>query len=227
MINTHLALLQLGDTFFPSGMFTQSHGLESFVAAGLRGEASLEPLLQSYLLHQAAPAEALAARWVARAAIACDVALVQAIDERLLATKFAPEARSAAQRCGGRMLLLGCDLFDHPLLRAYSQQVAAGQAPGQQAVAMALLGVAAGLDEEAIVAVELHTFTVSLISAAVRLGALDHIGGQRLLLRARPVMMQAAAIGATIPWQELGGFAPQIELMQFRHRYDDWHMFVS
>ncbi|MBC8076239.1 MAG: urease accessory protein, partial [Chloroflexales bacterium] len=31
-----LAALRLADSFFPSGMFTQSHGLEQFVAAGAR-----------------------------------------------------------------------------------------------------------------------------------------------------------------------------------------------
>jgi hypothetical protein len=64
-------------------MFTQSHGLESFVAAGTAGAAQIEPLLHGYLLHIAAPGDALAARWVARAAQAGDLDLVAQIDERL------------------------------------------------------------------------------------------------------------------------------------------------
>src|SRR3954468_17804442 len=56
---TLLATLQLADSFFPTGMFTQSHGLESFVAAGVTSAAQLEPLLHSYLLHIAASGDAL------------------------------------------------------------------------------------------------------------------------------------------------------------------------
>ncbi len=222
-----LAALQLADSFFPSGMFTQSHGLERFVERGLTGEAALEPLLHSYLLDAAAPGEALAARWAARAARAGDLALLTAVDERLEATRLSPEGRLASRRCGGRVLALAAELFGGALVPAYERRVAAGQAPGHQAVALALAAAAAGVDEETAVLVELHSYAVSLISAAVRLGAIDHIAAQRLLLRARPVLAAASAAGAERPWQEIGGFAPQIELMQLQHHYADAHMFVS
>src|SRR6266508_4222702 len=94
-----LAALQLADSFFPSGMYTQSHGLESFVAAGATGAARLEPLLHSYILHAAAPGDALAARWAARAAAARDLDLVAAVDARLEATKLSAEGRVASRRC--------------------------------------------------------------------------------------------------------------------------------
>jgi urease accessory protein len=221
------ATLQLADSFFPTGMFTQSHGLESFVAAGTAGAAQIEPLLHSYLLHIAAPGDALAARWVARAAHAGDLDLVAQIDERLEASKLAPEGRLISRRCGGRVLLLGADIFGGGLPREYAARVRAGSAHGHQAVALALLAVAAELDEAAAVAIELHSFTVSLISAAVRLGALDHAAAQRILLRARPVLAEAASFGETMDWHDIGGFAPWIEQMQFQHTYIDLHMFVS
>jgi urease accessory protein len=222
---TLLATLQLADSFFPTGMFTQSHGLESFVAAGVTSAAQLEPLLHSYLLHIAASGDALAARWVARAA--GDLDLVAQIDERLEATKLSSEGRLVSRRCGGRVLLLGADVFGGAGLREYAARVAAGHAHGHQAVALALVAAAAGLEEGASVAVELHSFAVSLVGAAVRLGAIDHTAAQRLLLRARPIMATAADAGAQMDWRDIGGFAPQIELMQFQHAYAQMHMFVS
>jgi urease accessory protein len=225
--STLLAALQLADSFFPSGLFTQSHGLESFAAAGMNGMEQFEPLLHTYLLQVAAPGDALAARWVVRAAKGHDLGLVVAIDARLESTKLAQEGRRASRRCGGRVLLLGADLFQSAALHAYAARVANGQAPGHQAVALALAAAATGLDEETAALVELHTFAVGLISAALRLGMIDHIAGQRLLLRAQPVLVEAAAIGRTLHWRDLGGFAPQIEIMQFRHAYADVHMFVS
>ncbi|HEU5104141.1 MAG TPA: urease accessory UreF family protein [Roseiflexaceae bacterium] len=221
------ATLQLADSFFPTGMFTQSHGLEGFVAAGAADPAQIEALLHGYLLHVAAPGDALAARWVARAAQAGDLDLVAQIDDRLEATKLAPEGRVVSRRCGGRMLLLGADMFGGGLPGQYAARVGAGQARGHQAVALALLAAASGLDERAVVAIELHSFAVSIISAAVRLGALDHSLAQRLLLRAQPVLAEAASLGETLDWREIGGFAPWIELMQFQHAYADLHMFVS
>ena len=222
-----LAAMQLADSFFPSGMYTQSHGLERFIAAGLAGEADLEPLLHAYLRNVAGPGEALAARWVARAAAAGDLDLVTAVDARLEATKLAPEGRLASRRCGGRVAALGAELFGGPVLSAYTQRVEAGRTPGHQAVALALAAVACGLDEATAVLIELHSFAISLVSAAVRLGAIDHIAGQRQLARIRPTMALAAESGKHADWREIGGFAPQIEIMQFQHRYDDMHLFVS
>jgi urease accessory protein len=222
-----LAALQLADSFFPSGLFTQSHGLEGYAGAGLAGADQLEPLLHTYLLHLAAPGDALAARWVVRAVAAGDLALVAAIDARVEATKLAQESRRASRRCGRHVLLLGADLFESAALRDYAAQVAAGHAPGHQAVALALLAAAAGLDEDTTALVELHTLAVSLVSAALRLGLIDHVGGQRLLMHAQPVMRAAAAEGRGLHWRDMGGFAPEIELMQFRHAHAEMHMFVS
>lgn len=208
-------------------MFTQSHGLEAFVGAGVAGEQQLEPLLHTYIRHVAGPADALAARWVVRAALANDLDLVAAIDERLEATKLSQESRLASRRCGGRLLLLGCDVFGGELLGCYADRVAAGQAHGHQAVALALIAATSGLDEHAAILVELHSFAVSLVSAAVRLGALDHAAAQRLLLRAAPIMANVAEQHADADWQEIGGFAPWVDVMQFRHQHAQMHMFVS
>lgn len=222
-----LAALQLADSFFPTGMYTQSHGLESFVSAGCVGAERIEPLLRACLLHAAGPSDALAARWVVRAAAAGDHDLVAAIDSRLEATKLAAEVRLASRRCGGRLLILGADTFGGAALAEHGRRVATGDAPGHQAVALALIAAAAGLGEDAAVLVELHGFAVSLLGAAVRLGALDHAAAQKLLLRAHPAMTEASARHAGLSWRDIGGFAPEIDVMQFRHRYADMHMFVS
>jgi urease accessory protein len=222
-----LAALQLGDSFFPSGMFTQSHGLEQFVAEGLRDPAELELLLHSYLLDQAAWSDALAARWAVRAAVEADLELLQTIDRRLTAFKLAPEARAASLRCGRQMLRLGVALSDKEALATYAAQLPADAAIGNQAIALALLGWAAGLDEEAAVTVELHGLATSLVSAAVRLGACDHITAQRLIWQTRPSIAAAVALSRDLHWRDMGGFAPRIEQMQCRHAYAEMHMFVS
>jgi urease accessory protein len=218
-----LPALQLADSFFPTGMFTQSHGLERYVELGVRGEAAIAALVESYILHAAGPAEALAARWACRAAQQPDLALVEQIDRRLDASKLAQEPREASRRCGGRILLLGAELFPDGIATQYLQQ----HAPGHQAIALALIAADSGLDEEAATLVELHSYTVSLVSAAVRLGAIDHITAQKILVRMQPIMLQAATLGHERNWQQIGSFAPEIDLMQMQHQYALAHMFVS
>ncbi len=78
----------------------------------MAGAEQIEPLLHSYLLRVAAPGDALAARWAVRAMADGDWDLVAAIDARLEATKLTQEGRVASRRCGGRILLLGAELFE-------------------------------------------------------------------------------------------------------------------
>lgn len=54
-----LAALQLADSFFPSGLYTQSHNLESFVMSGAVSAEQIARLLTSYLRHTAGPGDAL------------------------------------------------------------------------------------------------------------------------------------------------------------------------
>ncbi len=222
-----LGALQLADSFFPSGMFTQSHGLESFVEAGLCGDASLEPLLHSYLRASFGPCEAVAARWPARAGASGDVALVAQVDMRLEAAKLSAEGRVVSRRCGKSVLMLSSQVLDSPLLPNYASLVQRGEAPGHQAVALALAGVAADLDEDTVAMVELHTCAVSLLGAALRLGVTDHIAVQRLLRRAAPLIAEVAAQGRDYDWRDLGGYAPQIDILQMRHARSDSRLFVS
>jgi urease accessory protein len=112
-------------------------------------------------------------------------------------------------------------------LTGYGALVRSGEAPGHQAVALALAGVAAGFDEETAVLVELHTCAVSLLGAALRLGATDHITAQRLLRGAAPVLAEVATAGKDLHWRELGGYAPQIDILQMRHAYSESRLFVS
>jgi urease accessory protein UreF len=125
------------------------------------------------------------------------------------------------------MVRLGTTLSDAELLHAYAARLPADTAIGNQAIALALIGWAAGLDEEAAVTVELHGLAVSLVSAAVRLGACDHITAQRLIWQARPIIAEAVALSRDLHWRDMGGFAPLIEQMQCRHAYAEMHMFVS
>ncbi len=225
-MDTHalFTALQLGDSFFPSGMFTQSHGLERFIERGAHGASQLGPLLASYLL-AAGQTEGLAARLTCRAARAADLDAIAAIDARLEATKLASEPRAASKRCGGRILLLGADVFGGEVLRTYAARTAERRVPGHQTVALALCAAACGLDEDAAVAVELHGLATSIVSAAIRLGALDHIAGQRLLLGARSAIAEAARAGGVVA--DIGFAAPEIELMQLQHPGGQSHLFVS
>ncbi len=62
-----LNALQLSDTFFPTGLYTLSHGLEAFVQAGLASKGNVEVLLRDYLENVLGPADGVAVSHAHRA----------------------------------------------------------------------------------------------------------------------------------------------------------------
>src|SRR5260370_42658697 len=98
-----LAALQLADSLFPSGAFTQSHGLEALAADGLvpNGEA-LAAVIEMSLRERLATADLPALLAAHRAAGAFAHAEVCEGDHLLTATKPPREDRGASARAGRR-----------------------------------------------------------------------------------------------------------------------------
>src|ERR1700738_425820 len=133
-----LAALQLGDSAFPSGAFTQSYGLEALVAEGaVTCAADVEAVLADHIRHRLARADLPSLLAAHRAAVVGDVELVARIDRALTAVKMTREERQACTRSGTTLLAEAARLAPHPMLAACRPSNAAG--------AFALAGHATGL----------------------------------------------------------------------------------
>jgi len=131
-----LAALQLGDSLFPSGAFTQSSGLETLVADGeVTAAADLRALLRTHLVHRLARADLPVLLAVHDAAAAGDLDTVLEADRLLAAVKLAREERTASARTGRRIAAEAARLAPTPVLTRFVEAVAAGRCIGCAAVA--------------------------------------------------------------------------------------------
>ena len=123
-----LAALQLGDSLFPSGGFTLSHGLETLAERRLvHDAATLQEWIASSVRWQVGPTDAVAAAaaWAAND----DLDLMAQIDRRLLVTKLAREPRQASERTG-RQTLSTLTAVAGGTLAQYRREVLGGRTPG-------------------------------------------------------------------------------------------------
>jgi urease accessory protein len=223
-----LGTLQLGDTFFPSGLYTLSHGLESFVQSGLVDSVeALEEVVEDYLIGVCGPGDAVATAEATRAAAADDVATLVLIDQHLHATKLAAEAAVSSCRTGRRLIDLASRLSDQPTVAAYRELIEAGQSPGTYPVSLGVLAAAWGLAPEEAAAAELYSFVTGLLGAALRVLRIDHAQVQALLVRLRPLVAATAAEAARMSYEDLAPCAPQIDIMQMRHAHASIRLFAS
>lgn len=226
-LSAFLSSLQVTDSFFPSGLFTLSHGIESFAQAGLLTPQSLASIVADLIRSSVGPSDAAGLAIAMRAAADSDLSTVARVDQRLTAIKITREPRETSIRLGRQLLALSRDVFESVLARDYLALVESRGAPGNQAVALALLKETLGIPVEAAVAGELYSFAASCVGAAVRMSEIDHRNAQRILLLLQPSIEAATADALTRGLGEVGGSAPFVELMSMRHEEAELRLFSS
>jgi len=222
-----LSALQFSDSFFPTGLYTLSHGFEAFVQAGLASKSDVEALLRDYLENVLGPADGVALTHAHRAVEAQDLARLLEIDRRLSALKLVREAREASRRVGKRILTTAIALVPERLLADYRAAVEAGAGPGNAAVALGSAAAALRIPRREALLIELYTFATSLLGAAMRLVRLDHEEAQVILGRVKPLMLRVAEENMDRSLSEMRAFAPLIDIMAMGHERASVRLFIS
>lgn len=222
-----LNALQLSDTFFPTGLYTLSHGLEAFVQAGLVSKAEVEMLLRDYLENVLGPADGVALSHAHRATERRDLGRLTEIDRRLFAMKLVREARESSRRVGKRILTTAIKLSPDSLLKDYWVAVDAGVCPGNSAVALGAVAATLRIARREAMLIELYTFTTSVLGAAMRLIRLDHEEAQLILARLKHLMVRVVQENIDKALQEMRAFAPLIDIMGAVHERAPTRLFIS
>lgn len=222
-----LSSLQLADSFFPGGLYTLSHGLETFVQEALVKPETLADLLCDYLHYSLGPADGIALACAHQAHEEGLLTLATQADYRLSAVKLPREARESSVRVGRQLLLINNQVFQDPILREYQQLVERGEALANHAIVLGLTLAALSVSREHAVAGELYTFTAHAIAAAVRMVVIDHRVAQSILHQLKPVIAEVARETCARGLADIGGCAPLIDSMTMRHEQAEIRLFMS
>jgi urease accessory protein len=219
-----LTALQHGDSFFPSGTIPFSWGLETLAAEGaLDSAADVRRFVEGQLTSRWATCDRPALVAAYRAVDALDE--VANVDNKLDTLALSREMREGGRRAGGALLDVHNSLGT-PRANAYRDMVRAGEAPGQLAAMQGLVWRGVGLSEEAACAVSAHVACVGFVGAAIRLGLIGHIDGQKILSKIRPVICQLLA-EPLLPFDMVSTYVPAAEIAMMRHETSRVRMFAN
>ena len=219
-----LAVLQFGDSFFPSGAVSFSWGLEGLSDNGAVTDADA---VRAFVIGQ------LRARWaefdrpVVVAAYGARMTLddVATIDHQVEVQTPCAELRSGSRRMGEAMLSVFARLGIDDAT-AYRGLVKQGVALGHLPVMQGYLWGRAGLSERDAVALSAHTFATGLLGAGIRLGCLGYIDAQQILIGAREEAASLAALPVP-PLGELSSFAIEAEIAVMQHANNSLRVFAN
>lgn len=217
--------LQLCDSAFPSGAFSQSFGLETAVLErGVADAAAVRTWIAGYLEHGLATLDA-------RAMVLClrEIAGIAELDAMMGAMVFARDVRAANRRLARATLdaFAAMGIADGGIT-AYRDAIAAGAAGGQHALACALGYRAIGATAEDAACAYLSAAAAALAAVAARavpLGQRD-VGALLWSLR-EPIADFARNACAAASLQDLTSSALLCEIDALRHDALDARLFAS
>ena len=223
-----LPLAQLCDSALPTGAFSHSLGLETYVTEGtVSDETSFVAWMRTLLATQLTYSEGLGLRLAWAAAQADDEEGLARLDRLLVVQAVPAQVRRAGSTMGRRMLTIAVGCAGGPWLARYGALVRQGRCQGHPAIVLALVGHDLGAPVGAVVAAYLQSTVTSLTQNAVRAVPLGQDAGQRAVAAVRADVMRAVDVVARTDPAELGAACPGIEIAQMRHERQRARMFMS
>jgi urease accessory protein len=224
-----ISMLQLSDSFFPTGMYATSNGLEAlFYNKRIKKANELRDLIQIYLEHQIGPADCTALGNSYEYTEKSDLPKVLEVDQTIFSMKLVKEIRDASSRAGTQLLkCLTFFITNSKLLNVYLEAINKGQASGIYPVALAIASKTFNIPKNKAGLMLLYSFSVSVVGAALRLGLLQHFEGQRIIHELKPTILEVVKNNIDRPLESMWQFAPGIDIIQIVHERMSSKMFIT
>ncbi|MEW6247880.1 MAG: urease accessory UreF family protein [Nitrospirota bacterium] len=175
--------LRFIDSFFPSGGYAFSSGLEAAVQGGaVRNVDDLSRYVKDLFRGGIRRREAVAVAVAHQAVATGRLEAALKVDRELDAMKIGRESRMASRQMGRQVIRVAADQFrEHRLLEEFRTAIEEDRTPGHLPVSIGLALAACGWTRTDTIAAYLYQTAVGFVSAAMKLLPVGQREGQRLL----------------------------------------------
>lgn len=216
-------LMQLADSFFPSGMFGLSGGLESFVKAGrIKNGRDVLRFVRQQMKFQVLPCDCAVLAAVMKAAKKGDVTRAVAADNLCYSMRIVKEVRTASTRSGRQLLNTVVQMRNDRFAKEFHSKVEEKESAGTYPACLGVAASALQIPEKSALRMMLYSYCASIVGSAIRLGIISHIECQSILTQLAGDV-NSARINDTQLWQ----LSPLAEILQMQHEQDDLRMFIT
>jgi urease accessory protein len=223
-----VGLLQAGDSFYPTGSYAHSFGLEGLVQAGVvRGRETLGQFLKLCALPSLQHVELPLTAHAWRAFANEDWIAIGELCQLSSALKAPREVRAASEAIGRQRAELTAALHGSPLAAEYLRRLQAGGWPHAAAVSAALESCVLGAPLPAALAAVSYATLSGLIAAAMKVLRLGQNAAQGLLTESLSHASALIPAALATPRHEIGWFNPWLDIAAARHESADSRMFIS
>jgi urease accessory protein len=226
-----ISFLQLSDSFFPTGLYTTSNGLESLFYNKDKKKLTYTDIfdfIKAYLSQQVGPTDCSIIGNVYSCIQKGDFSTLLELDSVYYFMRLIEETRSASIRSGIQLLRCISSFADNnEYVNFYLKSIKDGRAKGVYPVSFALSCNAMDIKKERSGIMLLYGFVVSVVGAALRLGILQHYDGQRIIHEMKPIILSNVTKNINRSYSNMWQFIPQLDIIQMHHEQMDSKMFIT
>jgi urease accessory protein len=219
--------LRFVDSFFPSGGYAFSSGLEAAVQGGaVRNAEDLSRYVVELITTGIGEREAVAVGLAHEAYLFGSLESAVEADRELEAMKLGRESRTASRQMGRQVMRLAVEqATKHPLLEEFLAAVEQERTPGHLAVTLGMTLAAAGWSKEDSIAAFLYQTATGYVSAAMKLLPVGQKEGQRLINSWLDVIQQVSRRAAQ--QRVFRSWSPVQDIYAMRHSRLESRLFRS
>lgn len=224
----NLRLFQFCDSQFPTGAFSHSFGLETYIQReSVNNDDTFVQWLKLFLNEQLTYSDGLAMRIVYEALEANDTEKISRMDQLIFVQSIPKETRVGAKQMGTRMVKLATELYDSEWINWYHEQMKNKKAKLHPAICFTMLGYHLGVDIGTIIDYYLYQNVSSLTQNAVRAIPLGQTAGQKVVTQMVPYIEETRNHILSLDESDFGMTAPGLELNQMEHENVNVRIFIS
>ena len=226
-------IMQLSDSFFPSGMFSMSGGLESlFHQKFITTTNHVYEFILEQIEFQFIPCDCTILMITMDAVKNNNISQIVDIDKKFYSMKLTKDLRNSLVRSGKQvfnclMHMLNENNEKIQFLNQFKNKIENNQTPCTYPVALGIYAQLLEIPFSSAMKIMLYSYSSSVVSAAIRLGIIQHLDAQKILgLLAEPVknfVSSKISQKTTDIWQ----LTPLTEIHQMYHEHNESRMFIT
>ncbi len=230
--NYEFHLMQLSDSFFPSGMFSMSNGLESLVNnKKITNWNDVLNFIIEQIEFQIHPCDCAILSLAMTEVKNNDLKTVVDIDKKYYSMKFAKEIRNSSTRSGKQVLNSIIHMMENhdnsDFLYEFNKKIKSKETPGTYPIVLAVGAVCLDIPLESITRMLLYSFSSSIVSAAIRLGLIQHLDAQKILKLLGESINKLILTNEEKNLEDIWQLIPITEIYQMNHERNESRMFIT
>jgi len=223
-----LAMMQISDSFFPSGLYANSNGLESIFQNNKKiTHLEITGIIETQLKQQIGPTDLIVMINTLKFASQRQFEKISEMDMKINSMKNIKEVREASKRSGIQLARCVNEFVNDEILEKYLEFYKKGMINGAYSVSFGLCANALAISPQKAGLMFMYGFIVSIVGAASRMGIIQHHQAQKIIHDLKPLIIQIVSECLDKSTKEIWQFAPHLEILQMHHERMDSKMFIT